>query len=45
VVARELFLGMTEGSAVVVVDELRRRGIDVSERTVQRIVSPTQTAL
>jgi transposase len=44
-VARELFLGMAEGNAVVVVDELRRRGIDVSERTVQRIVSPTRQAL
>src|SRR4051812_35672759 len=37
--ARELFVGLAEGNAVVVKDELRRRGVDVSERTVQRVVA------
>lgn len=43
--ARELFAGVAEGNAVVVVDELRCRGVEVSERTVQRLVAPTRQAL
>lgn len=42
--ARELFVGLAEGNAVVVKDELRRRGVDVSERTVQRVVAGVRDA-
>ncbi len=43
--ARELFEGVAEGNAVVVVDELRTRGVEVSARTVQRVVAPARQAL
>jgi transposase len=36
--AKQLFAEMAEGNAVVVQQELRQRGYDVSERTVQRVV-------
>src|SRR5262245_2381930 len=36
--AVELFDGLAEGNAVVVTDELRRRGVMASVRTVQRVV-------
>lgn len=36
--AREIFAGEAAGNAVVVHEELRKRGYDVSERTVQRAV-------
>ena len=43
--ARQLFLGAAEGNAVVVKDMLEQEGYEVSERTVQRMVSSTRTEL
>ena len=37
--ARQLFVDVAEGNAVVVKDLLTEKGHDVSERTVQRVVS------
>jgi transposase len=36
--ARQLFTTVAEGNAVVVTDELAKRGVDASVRTVQRVV-------
>jgi transposase len=37
--ARQMFVGLAEGNAVVVRRELARRGVDASVRTVQRVVA------
>ena len=43
--ARQLFVDVAEGNAVVVKDLLAEKGYVVSERTVQRVVSLTSTSL
>lgn len=42
--ARRLFATVAEGNAVVVARELNRQGIEVSVRTVQRVVAPDRQA-
>lgn len=42
--ARELFVTLAEGNAVVVRDVLEGEGLRVSERTVQRVVAPVREA-
>ena len=42
--ARELFSTVAEGNAAVVVDELAKKGIAVSTRTIQRVVAPVRQA-
>jgi transposase len=41
---RELFSTVAEGNAAVVVDELAKKGIAVSARTIQRVVAPVRQA-
>lgn len=42
--ARQLFVGLAGGNAVVVAGELARRGVEVSVRTVQRVVADERQA-
>lgn len=42
--ARKLFVEIAEGNAVVVKDLLKEGGHEISERTVQRVVSPVRRA-